>query len=87
MADLMFLLVALLAFGAALVNGRYVYRHHLRQRGLIRLIQAIACGFIGVVMVLDAGHITDMSDVSGWLFLLGVVFVLSASMAEGIVDL
>jgi drug/metabolite transporter (DMT)-like permease len=86
-ADLMYLMVSILAFGAMLVNARYVYRHRLHERGRIRLIQTFACGFVGLVMVLDAGHIIDMSDISGWLFLLGVVMVLSASLAEGIVDL
>jgi hypothetical protein len=87
MADIMFALIAFLAFSAAIINGAYVIKHRCRQRSRIRAIQALTCGFIGVVMLLDASGITGMDDISGWLLLVGLALILSASMGEGIIDL
>ena len=87
MADMLFVLVGLLAVCGALANFIYVVRHWRRERWIIRLIQGIACGYVATMMALDAGSITDMAGLSGYFLLLGLALVLSASLAEGIIDL
>jgi hypothetical protein len=87
LADMLFALVALLALSGMITNLIYAVKHWRKARFAIRLIQAIACGFVAAVMLLDAGSITDMSGSSGYLLLAGLALVLTASLAEGIVDL
>lgn len=84
---MLFILVALLAFLGMTTNLVYVLKHWHKGRFAIRVIQALACGFVVVVLVFDAGSITDMSGISGYLLLAGLALVLTASLAEGIVDL
>ena len=87
MADMLFVLVGLLAVCGAIANFIYVVRHWRRERWIIRLIQGIACGYVATMMALDAGSITDMAGLSGYFLLFGLALVLSASVAEGIIDL
>lgn len=87
LTDVVKILAAAMAIVAVIANVAYAKRYRLKNKSVVRLTQASASLYALIVIILDFTHITSMQDVSGYLLLLALTFMLTASAAEGLVDL